>query len=120
MPWHLSDSCFSGCDTTSRIHSVGKPAVLEKYRKSNQFQKLTTIFSDLSANKGDIIDAGEQLMLSITGATKKEKVMDEKRLADYYKKLGGKSAVKPESLDPPQILLQNTKKGSIILFKFGA
>ena len=38
-------------------------------------------------------------MLSITGATKKEK-MDEKRLDDYYKKLGGKSAVKPESLGP--------------------
>ena len=91
---------FSGCDTTSCIHSVGKPAVLEKYQKSNQFQKLATIFLDPSANKGDIIDAGEQLMLSITGATKKEKTMDEKRLADYYKKLGGKSAVKPESLGP--------------------
>ena len=111
---------FSGCGTTSRIHSVEKPAVLAKYRKSNQFQKLTTIPLDSSANKGDIIDAGEQFMLSITGATKKEKAVDEKRLADYYKKLGGKSAVKPESLDPPQILLQNTKKGSIILFKFGA
>ena len=91
---------FSGCDTTSPIHSVGKPAVLEKYRKSNQFQKLTTIFSDPSANKGDIIDTGEQLMLSITGASKKEKTMDEKRLADYYKKLRGKSAVKFESLGP--------------------
>ena len=64
---------FSGCDTTSRIHSVGKPATVEKYRKSYQFQKLTTIFLDLPANKGNIIDAGEQLMLSITGATKKEK-----------------------------------------------
>ena len=53
-----------------------------------------------SANKGDIIDAREQLMLSITGGTKKEKTMDEKRLTDYYKKLGGKSAVKPESLGP--------------------
>ena len=50
---------FSGCDTTSRIHSEGKPAVLEKYRKSNQFQKLKTIFSDPSANKDDIIDVGE-------------------------------------------------------------
>ena len=100
MPWHLSDSCFSGCDTTSRIHSVGKPAVLEKYRKSNEFQKLTTIFWDPSANKGDIIDAAEQLMLSITGVTKKEKTVDKKRLADYCKKLGGKSAVKPESLGP--------------------
>ena len=78
---------FSGCGTTSRIHSVEKPAVLAKYRKSNQFQKLTTIPLDSSANKGDIIDAGEQFMLSITGAAKKEKAVDEKRLADYYKKL---------------------------------
>ena len=39
-------------------------------------------------------------MLSITGAIKKEKTMDEKCLADYYKKLGGKSAVKLESLGP--------------------
>ena len=52
---------FSGSDTTSRIHSVGKPAVLEKYWKINQFQKLTTIFFDLSANKGHIIDAGNNL-----------------------------------------------------------
>ena len=79
---------------------MGKPVVLEKYRKNNQFQKLATIFLDPSTNKCDIIDAGEQLMLSITGATKKEKTMDEKRLADYYKKLGGKSAIKPESLGP--------------------
>ena len=61
---------------------------------------MTAISSDPSASKGDIIDAGELLMLSITGATKKEKVMDEKRLADYYKKLGGKSAVKPGSFAP--------------------
>ena len=79
---------------------MGKRSVLEKYRKSNKFQKLKTIFFEPSANKANIIDAGEQLMLSITGAIKKEKTMDEKRLADYYKKLGGKPAVKPESLGP--------------------
>ena len=43
-------------------------------------------------------DAGEQLMLSIAEGTKKDKSMEEKRLADYYKKLRGKSAVKPDSL----------------------
>ena len=55
---------------------------------------------DPSANKGDLIDAGEQLILSITGAIKKEEAMHAKCLADYCKKLGGKSAVKPESLRP--------------------
>ena len=39
---------FSGCDTTSRIHSVEKSAILEKYQKSNQFQKLATIFQHCS------------------------------------------------------------------------
>ena len=40
--------------------------------------------------------------------------------SDYYSKLGGKSTVKPESLGPPQMPLQNTQKGSMTLFKVGA
>ena len=91
---------FSGCNKTSRIHSVRKPVFLEKYGKSNEFQKLATIFLDPSANKDDIIGAEEQLMLSIVAVTNKQKTMDEKRFADYYKKLKGKPAVKPESLGP--------------------
>ena len=35
---------FTGFDATSRNHAVEKPAFLQKYRKNNQFQKLTTIF----------------------------------------------------------------------------
>ena len=91
---------FSGCDTTSRIHSVGKPAVLQKYRNSKYFQSLTKTFLNPSAKRRDIVEAGEEIMLAVTGVTKKEKTMDEKRLATYYKKLEGKSAVKPESLGP--------------------
>ena len=51
---------FSECGTTSRIHSVRKPAFLEKHRKSNQFLRLKNIFLDPSANKGNIINAGKQ------------------------------------------------------------
>ena len=61
---------------------------------------MATIFLDPSANKDDIIDAEEQLMLSIVAVTNKQKTMDEKRFADYYKKLKGKPAVKSESLGP--------------------
>ena len=74
--------------------------MLQKYRKSNQFQKLTTIsffFSffifESSARKNDIVDAGEQIMLSITDARKKEKTMDQQHLADCYKKHGEESPV---------------------------
>ena len=35
---------FSGCERTSHVHLVRKPRVFQKYRKSNQFQKVTTIF----------------------------------------------------------------------------
>ena len=91
---------FSRCDTTSHIHSVGKPAVLQKYRNSMYFQSLTKTFLNPSAKRRDIVEAGEKIMLDVTGATTKEKTMDEKRLATYYKKLGGKSAVKPKSLGP--------------------
>ena len=37
-------------------------------------------------------------MLIITGASKREKTMDERRFANYCKKIGGKSSIKPESL----------------------
>ena len=100
MPSHLSDSCLLSIWHNIMYPFSGKASCFRKISESNQFQKLTTIFLDLSANKGNIRDAGEQLMFSITGATKKKKTMDEKRLADYFKNLGEKSAVKPELLGP--------------------
>lgn len=67
---------------------------------------------DPSANKDDIIDAGEHPMVSITKVTMKEKTTDEKSFADYSKKLGEKSLSNLSHMDPPQMLLQNTQKGS--------
>ena len=51
-------------------------------------------------NKGHIIDADKKLKLSMHGTTKKEKAIHEECLPDYYKKRGGKSAVKSESIGP--------------------
>ena len=36
----------------------------------------------------------------LSRATRKQKTVDEKQLANYYKKLGGKSALRLESLRP--------------------
>ena len=66
----------------------------------------------LSANKGDIRDTGGKFIFSITGATKKEKTMDEKHLADNYKNLIGKYVVKSESLKlTSDVTAKTLKKG---------
>ena len=91
---------ITGCDTTSRVHTIGKASVLHKFQKSTRFRELSAIFLSESSSKEDIVDAGEKLILQILGASKKENSMDELRLANCYRKLGGKSAVKPQSLGP--------------------
>ena len=50
------------------------------------------------ATREEICFAGEEIMLVICGATKREKSMND--LVNYYKKLEGKSAIKPELLGP--------------------
>ena len=91
---------ISGCDTTSRIHSVGKPAVIQKFHSNKDFRRLAKTFACRSKPQCDVMAAGEKLTLFLMGATKKEMSMDDKRLANYYKKIAGKNAIKPEGLGP--------------------
>ena len=44
MPWHPRDSCFSGCDTTSRIHSVGKSMFYKSIKKLINFRNWQPFF----------------------------------------------------------------------------
>ena len=91
---------LTGCDTTSRIHSMGKGAVLRKYKKIKRFRELAQCFMDETSSKEDVIEAGEQIMLLVNGGTKRETTMNQLRTANYYNKLEGKSAVKPHLLGP--------------------
>ena len=94
-----------------------KPVVLQKYRKINQFQKLTTIsffFSffifESSARKNDIIDVGEQITLSITDATKKRRPWISRILPSATRSLEESLLTNLSHLYPPQMLPQNTQK----------
>ena len=49
------------------------------------------------ATREEVCFVGE-IMLVICGATKRKKSMDDLGLVNYYKKLEGKSAIKPEAL----------------------
>ena len=91
---------ITGCDTTSSIHSIDKSTVFQKFRNDKEFQQLAKSFFMPNQSMQNIIEAGEQLMLIISGASKREKTMDEKRFANYCKQLDGKSSIKPESPGP--------------------
>ena len=71
---------ITGCNTTSCIHSVGKSTVFQKFRNDKEFQQLAKSFLMPNQWRQNIIEAGEQLML--TGASKHEKTMDERRFAN--------------------------------------
>lgn len=91
---------ISGCDNTSRVHNIGKVSVLHKYQKSKKFQQLAAVFLNEFSSKKDIVDAGEKLMLQISGASKGEKSMDDFRFVNYNKKKKSKSPVTLQLLGP--------------------
>ena len=91
---------ISGCDNTSRVHNIGKASVLQKYQQSKKFQQLAAVFLDEYSSKDDIVDAGEKLMLQISGASKGEESMDDLRFVNYNKKKKSKSPVNLQLLGP--------------------
>ena len=96
----LAIHSISGCDTTSRIHSISKISVLKKclnddglLTKMNEFTKAKT--------KTEVVNIGLLILLKLLGA-KKEMCLDELRSRKYIDKItrSSKNAVKPESLGP--------------------
>ena len=64
---------------------------------------------DPSENKGEIIEADKKLMLYITGASKKEKVIDQSVLPTTKTRLEASLLSNLSHLDPPQKLLLRKK-----------
>ena len=47
-----------GCDTTSRLFSIGKQGALQKFRKMERFRNTISIFNNITAKQGS--EAGRQ------------------------------------------------------------
>ena len=91
---------ITGCDTTSRIHSIGKGTVLQRFIADKQLKKLVTKFNEDGLDIEVVKNVGEQLLCRIMGATN-EKTLDELRLNKYYRKIADcKVALTPEALGP--------------------
>jgi len=89
-----------GCDTTSRIYSIGKGAAFKKCKTDPQFRKFLLIFVDGTSSKEDIVEAGEKLLLILYGGGKAVS-LDQLRLWRYNNKVAtSNKCLKPEMLCP--------------------
>ena len=55
--------CILGCDTTSRLHGIGKRLSIKKLRENQEFEKVLEIFLKDDALPNEIIENGEKALL---------------------------------------------------------
>ena len=51
-----------GCDTTSRLHGIGKGSALKKFKTGNALHEQATVFDTPSASINNVADAGEKAL----------------------------------------------------------
>jgi 5'-3' exonuclease len=89
-----------GCDTTSRVFSLGKGLALKYIRSDAHFKTQAQTFLDDSATEDDIVRAGEAALVSLYKGTP-EDTLDKLRLRRFHQKVAtSTSVVQPESLPP--------------------
>ena len=89
-----------GCDTTSRVFSLGKGSALKYIRLDSYFTKQAPIFLDENATENDIINAGEAALVSLYKGTACE-TLDDLRLLRFHQKVANSTTfVQPEHLPP--------------------
>ena len=54
---------LSGCDTTSRLHGIGKPKVLKNAANNQYFRQQAAVLKLASSQQNEIIDAGENALV---------------------------------------------------------
>ena len=79
-----------GCNTTSRVHGIGKAAALKKYANTLHFREQTKVFNS-SSTVDDNVVAGENALVSCYGGKPGEK-LDGMRYKRYCEKLATNSS----------------------------
>jgi hypothetical protein len=91
-----------GCDTTSRIHGLGKATGLKKFKASAYFKDQARLFSgDANAvSKEDVIAAGERALVCLYSGEKDES-LNTLRYSRFCQKVStGNAVLQPENLPP--------------------
>ena len=78
---------FLGCDTTSRIFSIGKGVIVKKFKEENSlYLKCAEIFNNMESSVGSIIHFGEKILVSLIGG-KEDDTLDQLRLSKFHQKI---------------------------------
>ena len=90
-----------GCDTTSRLHGIGKSVALKKVISNNtDFIQAANVFIGKSSSKKEIEDAGEKALLILYGGEKSAS-LNVHRWDTFQKKVASASKfVQPQDLPP--------------------
>ena len=87
-----------GCDTTSRIHDIGKGVTLTKIRTDALFHEQANVFNHPGASKDEVLMAGEKSLLCLYNCRSDES-LDSLRYTKFCQKVAtGTTLVQPESL----------------------
>lgn len=86
------------CDTTSRVHGIGKGASLKKFLVSHHFHDQAQVFNITSASKKDVVAAGEKTLVCLCNG-KSDEGLDSLRCWRYCEKVAT-SQVQPQRLPP--------------------
>ena len=54
-----------GCDTTSRVHGIGKGVAVKKFQKNALFRDQAKVFNNTAASKDEVIAAGERSLVCL-------------------------------------------------------
>jgi len=89
-----------GCDTTSRLYSIGKSAALKKLNSSAYFSGLLATFNTPGASKEDVMTAGENALVCLYNGQPGE-TLDILRHQRFCKKVSTSTVrVEPRTLPP--------------------
>ena len=96
----LFGHAIMGCDTTSRLHGLGKGMILKKLQNSEDLRNIGKLFHEGGKEQDEVIRAGEKALLLLY-SNKKEETLDGLRLKKFLDKVSIKlSQVEPNSLPP--------------------
>ena len=81
-----------GCDTMSRVFSIGKDAELTKFQKDERFQQDILLLLENDVSKAEKKEAGERLLVSLYGG-KVNNSLNQIHLYKFHQKIASHNKV---------------------------
>ena len=91
---------FSGCDTTSQFHKIGKGTAFDIFAKNSKLALFVQTFMSLTSTHQDIEKNGENAVLLLYKANQGEPIIGLRKRLFLGKLAKAKCFVKPERLPP--------------------